>query len=317
MSADAPRAERRRAGLSIYGQLLLISFGFGAGFLLVKTAVETIPPFLLSAGRGFGAASALAVGLHVGRKRRPAPTPASWTPGVVMGTLHGWLPNVLTAWALTRIDSSLAAVLGATTPIIVAVLAHAVLTHEKLNRQQAFGVLVGIVGVALIVGLDAGALEGQDLLGQLAMLGVATSYAVGNVYGRRLSPRQPARLALRMQLVSGSIALLFALLLESPWTVRPALVAVLSLAALAVFSGAIPFWMLVRLFSKTRAVVVSTIGYLVPLVAVALGFVVLDERLGTAALIGAVFVLLGVLWAGRGAPEAEAGAAAGVPGPLQ
>ena len=98
-----------REGWQIYGQLLVISVAWGGAFLLTKVAVETIPPSLLSAGRGLLAAATLGVVLALSRDGLRGKAADGWVPAVVLGTLSGWLPNVLTAWALTRIDSSLAA----------------------------------------------------------------------------------------------------------------------------------------------------------------------------------------------------------------
>ena len=295
-----------REGWQIYGQLLVISVAWGGAFLLTKVAVETIPPSLLSAGRGLLAAATLGVVLALSRDGLRGKAADGWVPAVVLGTLSGWLPNVLTAWALTRIDSSLAAILGAASPIIVGVLAHYVLVHEPMGRSQFGGVFLGFVGMALISGVDAISVAGQDIAGQLVMVAVAVSYALGTVYGRLKRPVEPARLALRMQLVSGIAALLIALALKEPWTVRPSVVSALSVVALAVVSGALPFWLMLRVLSRARAVVVGTTGYLIPVSAVILGVLVLGERLGLAPLGGMALVLAGILATGREAPPQAA-----------
>jgi drug/metabolite transporter (DMT)-like permease len=297
-----------REGWSVYGQLALISFAWGGAFLFIKVAVETIPPFLLAAGRGLAAAAVLGIALLVTRKRRSGRYEGGWVPAIILGTFSGWLPNVLTAWALTRIDSSLAAIIGAAAPILTAVLAHYLLTHEPLRRMQATGVMIGLLGVSLIIGLDSISVGGQDPLGQLAMVGVALSYSLGAVYGRKLRPAAPARLALRQQFVSGLAALLIALAIESPWNVRPSTVSTLSLVGLAIFSGAIPFWIYLRLFSRARAVVLGMIGYLIPVVAVVIGFVVLDERIGGAAFAGMALVLVGISLTSRGSSPPQVAA---------
>ncbi len=299
-----------RVGWSVYAQLGLFSLAWGGAFLLAKVAVETIPPFLLSAGRGLIAAAALGLALIVTQRSRGFRYSESWVPAIVVGTFSGWLPNVLTAWALTRIDSSLAAILGAVSPILTAVLAHYWLTHERLRRAQGSGVVIGLFGVALIIGLDTISVRGQDALGQLAMVGVALSYAMGTVYGRMLRPAEPARLALRLQLVSGVVALLLALAIESPWRVRPTALSTLSVIGLAIFSGTIPFWMFLRLLRSTRAVVLGMVGYVIPVVAVIIGFLVLDERIGAAELVGMGLVLFGVFLTSRSVPPPQLAATA-------
>lgn len=292
-------------GWDVYAQLLLLSVAWGGAFLFTKVAVETIPPFLLVAGRGLSAAAVLGGALAATSRRRQVPVKLGWGPAVVLGTLSGWLPNVLTAWSLTRIDSSLAAIIGAATPILTVVLAHYLLTHESLTRQQAFGAVVGFVGVGLIIGVDSSSVGGQDALGQLAMVAVALSYALGTVYGRKLSPSEPARLALRQQFVSGVAALAIALVIESPWNVRPSSASIISLLALAVFSGALPYWIFMRLLSRARAGVLASVGYLIPVVAVVIGFIVLGERIGGPAFGGMALVLVGIFMSSRTAPPPQ------------
>ena len=294
-----------REGWPVYAQLGVISVMWGGAFLLIKVSVETIPPFLLSGSRGLLAAVALGLVLSATRGSRERSQPLGWMPAVILGTFGGWLPNVLTAWALTRIDSSLAAILGAASPIVTAVLAHYWLTHEPLGPSQALGVFAGLFGVAFIIGIDTISVGGQDPLGQVAMVAVAVSYAIGAVYGRRLSPAQPARLALRLQVVSGAVGVLVALVIERPWDVRPSSASVLALLVLAVGASAIPYWIYLRLLSRARAVVLAMIGYLIPVVAVVLGFVFLSERVGSAALAGMALVLWGLYLTGRSLPPPE------------
>lgn len=278
----------------VLAELGLLSLMWGSTFLLMKLAVPTVPAFAMSAVRGLLAAAILWIVVKVVRSGSQTHTPTGWTAPIVLGTLSGWLPNVLTAWALLRLDSSVAGMLSAASPIFVVILAHFFLTAERLLPIQIVGVVIGFFGVALIIGIDPGSLDGDHLAGQLAMIAVAASYAAGTVYARRIGPQDAPRLAQRQQLVAGSVALVVAVLFERAWEVRPEPIALVAIVALAIWASAIPIWLYFRMLAHTRAVTVSLVAYLVPAVAVILGAVLLGERLEPRAAGGLLIVLAGV-----------------------
>ena len=205
---------------TVWVELGLMSLMWGSAFLLMKVAVPTVPAFTMTAARGLLAAALLWIAIRAtrGAKRRAS---GGWVPALVLGTVSGWLPNVLTAWALLRLDSSVAGMLSAAAPIFVVILAHFFLTNERIHGSQGVGIIVGFVGVALIIGVTPGSFGEADLAGQLAMVAVSLSYAVGAVYARRIGPQDAPQLAMHQQLVAGSVALLVAIGLEQPWTIDP------------------------------------------------------------------------------------------------
>jgi len=283
---------------TVWVELGLMSLMWGSAFLLMKVAVETVPAFTMTAARGLLAAALLWIAIRAtrGAKRRSS---GGWVPALVLGTVSGWLPNVLTAWALLRLDSSVAGMLSAASPIFVVILAHFFLTNERIHGSQGVGIIVGFVGVALIIGVTPGSFGEADLAGQLAMVAVSLSYAVGAVYARRIGPQDAPQLAMRQQLVAGLVALLVAIGLEQPWTVDPEPIAVVAIIGLAVWASAIPIWIYFRMLAHTKAITVSLVAYLIPAVAVILGALVLGEALEFTAAVGLVVVLTGVAIATR------------------
>jgi drug/metabolite transporter (DMT)-like permease len=275
-----------------------MSLMWGSAFLLMKVAVPTVPAFTMTAARGLLAAVILWVAIRATRHAQQRPKDR-WTHALVLGTVSGWLPNVLTAWALLRLDSSVAGMLSAASPIFVVILGHFLLRNERIHGTQGIGIIVGFVGVALIIGVTPSSFGEADLAGQTAMIGVSFSYAVGAIYARRIGPQDAPRLAMRQQLVAGFVGLLVAIALEQPWSVEPDAIAVVAIIALAVWASAIPIWIYFRMLGHTKAITVSLVAYLIPAVAVILGALVLDETLETSAAAGLVVVLAGVFLATR------------------
>jgi len=266
---------------------------WGSTFLLMKVAVPTVPAFTMAAVRGLLAATVLGAVIAVSR-RGVRSTKESWAPAIVLGTVSGWLPNVLTAWALLRLASADAGMLSAAGPIFVVILAHFFLKSERLHAAQFAGVVMGFVGVALIIGFDPAAVRSGDIYGELAMIAVAVSYAAGTVYSRWIGPQDAPRLAMRQQFVAGAFTVPIALAIEQPWDVQPAPIAVVAIVGLAIWASAIPIWLYFRLIAHARAVTVSLVAYLTPAVAVILGVLVLGEKLEPSAALGLIVVFIGV-----------------------
>lgn len=291
--STAPRHHHPAEQSRVWVQLGLLSLMWGSAFLMMKVAVPTVPAFAMAAFRGLVAAALLWLVVRFARNRA-GHEKASWIPAIILGTVSGWLPNVLTAWALLRLDSSVAGMLSAAAPIFVVVFAHFFLTSERLRGIQVAGVVIGLGGVGLIIGITPASFGGQDLVGQLAMVVVAISYASGTVYARTIGRQDATRLAMRQQLVSGGVAALVAIALEQPWNIRPEPVALAALLALAIWASALPIWLYFRMLATTKAVTVSLVAYLIPGVAVLLGALVLEEALEPSAAAGLGVVLLGV-----------------------
>ncbi|MEA2024343.1 MAG: DMT family transporter [Actinomycetota bacterium] len=277
----------------VWIELGLLALMWGSTFLLMKVAVPSVPAFTMSGVRGLLAAAILWIAVSA-RRREAGQSSDSWVPPLVLGTLSGWLPNVLTAWALLRLDSSAAGMLSAAAPIFVVVLAHFFLASERISGVQVGGVVIGLGGVGLIIGVTPASFGGQDLAGQIAMVVVALSYAAGTVYARMIGPQDAPRLAMRQQLVAGAVAVAVALVLEQPWNVEPEPIAIAGIVGLAIWASAIPIWLYFRMLGHTRAVTVSLIAYLIPAVAVILGALVLGEKLDPSAAVGLLVVLVGV-----------------------
>ena len=155
---------QHRTQTRIWAELGLLALMWGSTFLLMKVAVPSVPAFTMSGVRGLLAAAILWIAVQATRRGEKR-SGASWVPPIVLGTLSGWLPNVLTAWALLRLDSSAAGMLSAAAPIFVVILAHFFLASEGISGIQVGGVVIGLGGVALIIGITPSSFGGQDLAG--------------------------------------------------------------------------------------------------------------------------------------------------------
>ena len=170
--------------------LLALAALWGGSFFCNELALDGLPPLTVVLGRVGLAALVLMAVVHLGGDRLPR-DPGTWGLLLVMGLLNNAVPFGLIVWGQGRIDSGLASILNTTTPLFTVLLAHALTSDEKLTRGKVAGVLLGLAGVAVLIGPAALASVGQDPWGQVAVLAAACSYALAGIHGRRLRHLPP------------------------------------------------------------------------------------------------------------------------------
>ena len=266
--------------------LLTLASIWGASFLFIKLGVDEVEPAVVVLGR---LVVGVAVLVPVVLLRGAIPDMrAMWVPCVVLGALNNAVPYWLIAFAETRIDSGLAAVIQAAAPILTVVLATRIDPSQRVRGLRLVGVAVGFVGVALLVGVQ----EGSQLVGALAVLGTATCYAVSVLYaGRAVRSFPPLEVAIGQLGVGMLLALPFGLAqLPSEAPPAKAVAAIVALGALSTGVAYLLYFTLIARAGASRAILVT---YLVPAFALVYGTVFLDEPVTVSALAGLVLILGG------------------------
>lgn len=287
---------------TLWINLIVISGTWGSSFVFVKLITLSMHPFAFAASRGFIAMSALLVWLAL-RGRRPVLGRRSLRTShwktlrhmVVLGTTNGWLSNVLTAVAVSRIDSAVVAMLQASVPLMVAVLAHFFFAEEPFRPRQFIGIMTGLTGILLIVG-PIGVFGGRgSLLGITAMLLSALCYACGTIYGRHVASANPAALACGQQACGAAVAVVISLLFEprGGWS-QPVSIWLL-LAIVGVICSALPTALYLRLLARAASVPAALVAYLQPIWATLLAWAILGEQVRMLAWLGTGIVVVGVI----------------------
>ncbi len=276
----------------IVAHLLGCAIGWGTAFLFMKVIRGELSPVVIATIRALGAAAALAIAV-VALGQSIWPKGREWRDWLVLGTVNGWGPNILVAYALTQMDSGPTALIQASSPLLTAILAQAFLPSERATGDRLLGILVGLAGMAVLIGPKAIA-GGGTALGVAAMLLLALGYAVGNIYARTIPAAEPIRLALGQQSISGIAALVLALMTVGVGGFAGAGAHAGPLIALALFSTALPIFLFMRLITRAGTMPASMTGYLIPTVAVIVGVVVLGEPLEPRQILGGAIVLAGV-----------------------
>ena len=277
--------------------LFLLSILWGGSFFFAAVAVRELPPLTVVALRTGIAALVLIAVLRL----RDEPLPfakGAVAAFCVMGLLNNLLPFSLLFWAQTTIPSGLASILNATTPIFAIVVAHVLLADERLAMNKAVGILFGFLGVVVLLGGDV--LKGADIatLGMLACLGAAVAYGFAGVYGRRFKAMALSATQVAFgQLAATTVMMLpIVALFDSPWELAPpSWPVVASVLALAIVSTALAYVIFFRILASAGAVNVALVTLLVPVSAILLGSLILDEELALRHYAGMALIGLGLL----------------------
>ncbi len=276
---------------------------WGASYLFIKIALEWLPPFTLVALRlSLGAILVwlVVVLTRVDLKGLP------WRHMVFMGIVNTAAPFLLITWGEQTIPSGLASLIVGAVPIFTAILAHGALRQERLTLPQWVGVFVGFAGLGVlflpgVLAFFQGRPPWGSLLGQGAVLGAALCYAAATVYARRHLREYPPFGLAAMQLTVAAAALwLLVGITGSSIPLRawpPRLL--LAIGWLGLASSGLAYIVYYALIRRMGATQLTLVAYVIPVLGLALGVLVLDERLGWDLLFALGLILIGIVMVHR------------------
>jgi drug/metabolite transporter (DMT)-like permease len=276
--------------------LIALSLLWGGSFFFTGIAVKELPPFSIVTLRVGLAALALTILIHLMGMAMPK-SKSAWSAFFGMGILNNVIPFCLIVWGQTQIASGLASILNATTPLFAVIVAHCLTDDEKMSGNKLIGVLVGLIGVAVMIGPDALRGLGANIWAQLAVLGAAVSYSFAGIFGRRFKSMGIPPLATATGQVTASAVLLIpiTLLADRPWTLEaPGPATWAAVTGIALLSTALAYVLFFRILSTAGATNLMLVTFLIPVSAILLGALVLGEHLETKHFLGMAMIAAGL-----------------------
>jgi drug/metabolite transporter (DMT)-like permease len=269
----------------LFGAMSLI---WGLPYLLISISVESLAPATVVAGRtGIAALLLLPIAIHQGSLKVAF---EFWPWILAFAVIEMAIPFVLLGHAEQTLPSGLTGLLVATVPLFGAIVAYVLGDHHALTRTRILGLFVGVAGVALVVGAASGSGEIR-LLNVAEVLVVAVCYAIAPFITDRKLTEVPgiglATLALGMVAIGYIVP---AVLTEDEMPTGRSIGALVALAIICTGIAFVIFFALIREVGPAQATVITFVN---PIVALALGVVVLDEHLSWGQLLGLPVVLAG------------------------
>ncbi len=288
---------RSRRRLLPWLALLVIWTVWGSTYLAIRVVVREMPPFAAASFRFLTAGVVMAAIAFFADRKNGWPTRRQWFDYSLIGVLLLAVGNALVMWSEKTIPSGIAALIVATVPVWIVLLDGLRPGGQPWSVRTWAGAAVGLAGVALVARPEGGLANGH-WQGILALQVAAFSWTIGSLYSKSVPKRLPVLTASAVEMLAGSAALF----LESRLTGESlgALTAAsssawLGLGYLAVFGSLVGFTAFAYCLNELPASTVGTYAYVNPVVAVALGAVLLHEPVSAGLLLGGLLILVSVL----------------------
>jgi drug/metabolite transporter (DMT)-like permease len=285
--------------------LLALAALWGASFLFMRVAVPSLGPVVLADARvAIAGVALLAYAALIGAL--PA-LRARWRDYLLLGAINAAVPFTLLSAAELEIEASLAAVLNAMAPLCGAIVG-AVWLGQRVTGTATIGLVLGVGGVALVVGLSPFTIDLAFIAAVVACLAAAFAYGIGaNLVKVRFTGEPPLALAIGQQLAAALV--LLPLIPVVPVRAAPDAVDIACLLALALASTAIAYLLYFRLLAELGPTGGMTVIYVVPVFGVLWGAVFLGEAIHLSTIAGGAVILLSVWLITRRPAAAPASAA--------
>src|SRR5579862_283628 len=299
-----PAVDKGNDSIKVALAFLAIYIVWGSTYLAIRYAVETIPP-LVTAGIRHTIAGSILLAWACARGYRPRRE--HWVAGIVLGALFFLVGHGTLHWAEQHVASGLAALLIATEPMFILVLAW-LSGQQKISRVSALGLACGVAGVAILTGIELSA-KAASLVGMLAVLLGSLSWAAGVVISPKLKLPTDALARTAVPLVCGAVMLLAAAGITGEfhalhWSAI-SLKSILGLAFLIVFGSIVAFTAYTWLLQRCPPTLVATHTYANPVVAVLLGWLLASEPLTGRVALASVAILGAIVLIRRGERATE------------
>ncbi len=301
---QSPAAHKRSDSIKLALAFAAIYLVWGSTYLAIRYAVETIPP-LVTAGIRHTIAGSILLACAYARGYRPRRE--HWGAGLVLGALFFLIGHGSLHWAEQHVASGLAALLIATEPMFILILAW-LSGQQKISRLSAMGLAVGVVGVAILTGVEVSSKD-TSLIGMIAVLLGSVSWAAGVVISPKLKLPADALARTAVPLVCGAGMLLLAAGLTGEfhalhWS-AVSLKSICGLAYLIVFGSIVAFTAYTWLLQRCPPTLVATHTYANPIVAVLLGWLLASESLTPRLAVASIAILGAIVLIRRGERATE------------
>jgi drug/metabolite transporter (DMT)-like permease len=300
---------------TLWVALAIVYTVWGSTYLAIRVAIETLPPMLMASVRFLIAGGILyTISIRRGDRAGDRPGPRQWRAAAIVGTLLFLGGNGGVVWAEQRVSSGVAALIVASVPLWMALIAFVAL-KERLPRVAVAGLIVGFAGTAILINPSGS--DRIDMLGALAVVGASVSWAIGTLYAGRATLPSRGFVSAAMQLLCGGVALgVVGIAGGELGKIHPenfSRSSLLALAYLIVFGAIVAFSAYSYMVRNASPAIVSTYAYVNPVIAVLLGWTFLDENVGLTTIVAGGIIVVAVAMIVSAKARSEGEPAAGAP----
>jgi len=282
----------REPKLLDYVLLTILALIWSSAFFNIKIATYSYGPVTIAFLRTFFGAIPV-VGLCLVKKIKIEAFSKDWYWFAAIGMINLVIPFFLIAYGVQKVQSNLAAILMASTPLSATVLAHFFTDNEKINLTKIFGVLVGFSGIVFLFS-DNILINESNFTSALLILIGSTFYVVGGLLTIKISNKKNENVTASI-LIWGTIFLIpITIFTEKPWNLNPSIDSTISLIYLGVVATGLAWLLRFRILKTNGLVFQAQVAYLIPIFGIILGYIFLKELITPKVLISVAAVIIGI-----------------------
>ena len=272
--------------------LTLLALIWASAFFNIKIATYSFGPITISFLRVFfGAIPLLIICFY--RKIKIEAFSKDWRWFAAIGFINLALPFFLIAYGIQNVQSNLAAILMASTPLSATILSHFFTKNEKINLLKSIGILLGFSGI-LFLFTDKILFNENNIWSALIILLASTFYVVGGVLTLKISNKSNENVTTSIMIWAMIFLLPLTLFFEQPWNLSPRLDSTIALIYLGVFATGIAWLLRFHILKNNGLVFQAQVAYLIPIFGVILGFLFLQEEITSKVIISLIAVIIAI-----------------------
>jgi len=275
-----------------YALLTILALIWSSAFFNIKIATYSYGPVTIAFLRTFFGAIPV-VGICLVKKIKIEAFSKDWYWFAAIGMINLVIPFFLIAYGVQRVQSNLAAILMASTPLSATVLAHLFTKNEKINLIKIFGVLVGFSGIVFLFSDNILINENNFTYALLILVG-STFYVIGGLLTLKVSDKKNENVTASI-LIWGTLFLIpITAFTEKPWNLNPSIDSTISLVYLGVVATGLAWLLRFKILKNNGLVFQAQVAYLIPIFGIILGYIFLKELITPKVLVAVAAVIIGI-----------------------
>jgi len=282
----------RQPNLIDYIFLMILALIWASAFFNIKIATYSYGPVTIAFLRILLGAIPV-VALCFFKKIKIEAFSKDWYWFASIGIINLVIPFFLIAYGVQKVQSNLAAILMASTPLSATILSHFFTSNEKINFTKAFGVLLGFSGIVFLFS-DNILINENNFLPALIIFFASTFYVIGGLLTLKISNKKNENVTASI-LIWGVLFLIpITAYTEQPWNLNPSTASTISVIYLGIFATGIAWLLRFRILKNNGLVFQAQVAYLIPIFGIILGYIFLKEIITPKVLVAVVAVIIGI-----------------------
>jgi drug/metabolite transporter (DMT)-like permease len=269
-----------------------LAFIWASAFFNIKIATYSYGPLTIAFLRSFFGTLPVILICYL-RKIKIEAFSKDWYWFAAIGIINLVIPFFLIAYGIQKVQSNLAAILMASTPLTAAILAHFFISNEKINLIKSIGILVGFSGIVFLFS-DKILINENNFFSAFLILFGSCFYVVGGLLTLKISNKTNENVTASILIWATLILFPICIFIEQPWNLTPRLDSTISLIYLGVFSTGIAWLLRFYILKNNGLVFQAQVAYLIPIFGVILGFLFLKEGITPKVILSLMAVILGI-----------------------